>query len=378
MTITYRPHKRRLRLIAVLVTVVALVVAAIVYVVGRIPDYRTAFLIDTSTGSSDSDFSALANAVSSAAQNVGDHDALSLRRFSGACGDDPHNTTQIVSSGTNHGQQIGDAVHTITPGGDPTLQSGIFAAIDDFSSFYPFRGQKSNRIVVVTSHGTDACIQDQTALTKKIRDRIDAARLQLEFRFVGYKVPTDQQGTLTQIAAASGAPQPRFVQTAADLAATLKELMIPESPYAAPINVPSPSVSTEVPSPSISTPRPPTSQPAAKESPQTPPWLFIAGVWWKDGKKSTGDSFSFDGKEARWVAKEASDPLAGCEGIITDLNSSTQVTMKCKIGNNADDLTIRDVTVSLSVSGNVLTIRGDPLLEGTYEDVDGTNPLRPR
>lgn len=246
MSITNRPHKRRLRLVAVLVTVVAVVVAAVVYVVFHLPNYRTAFLLDTSANTpsdagAGSDFSAITDAVSSAAQNVGDRDALSLRRFGGACGD-PNSTAQIVGSGTNHGQQVSNAVHTLIPGGNATLQSGILAAIDDFSGFYPFRGRKSNRIVVVTSHGTDACIHDQAALRMAIRDRMDAAALQLEFRFVGYKVPDDQQDTLAQVASATGAPEPRFVQTAADLTATLKQLTIPESPDAAPIKVPNTSI----------------------------------------------------------------------------------------------------------------------------------------
>jgi hypothetical protein len=224
----------------VLVTSVAVIAAAIVYVVVHIPSYRTAFLIDTAASTpsgAGADFHAVADAVSSAAQNVGDGDALSLRRFGGACGDS-HNTDQIVSSGTHHGQQISDAVHTLTPSGAATLQSGIFAAIDDFSGFYPFRGRKSNRIIVVSSHGIDACTADQVTLLKRIRDRVDAAGLQLDFRFVGYKIPSEQQHTLTQVAAATGAPEPKFTQTAAGLTEILKQLTIPESPDAAPVRIP--------------------------------------------------------------------------------------------------------------------------------------------
>lgn len=128
MIITNQPYKHRLRFVAVLVSVVAVVLTAIVYVVVHIPNYRTAFLLDTSASTpsgagADNNFSAIADAVSSAAQNAGDRDALSLRRFGGTCGDS-HNTDQIVGSGTNHSQQISDAVHTLTPNGNATLQSG--------------------------------------------------------------------------------------------------------------------------------------------------------------------------------------------------------------------------------------------------------------
>lgn len=240
MTTTNQSSQHRLRLVAVLVTSVAVIVAATAYVVMHIPSYRTAFLLDTAASAlsgAGAVFHDVADAVSSAAQNAGDRDALSLRRFGGACGDS-HNTDQIVSSGTHHGQQISDAVHTLTPSGAATLQSGILAAIDDFSSFYPFRGRKSNRIIAVTRHGIDACTADQATLMKTIRGRVDAAGLQLDFRFVGYKIPSEQQHTLTQVAAAAGAPEPKFAQTTADLAAILKQLTIPESLDAAPVRIP--------------------------------------------------------------------------------------------------------------------------------------------
>ncbi|MGH3869720.1 MAG: hypothetical protein ACRDQ4_27190 [Pseudonocardiaceae bacterium] len=240
MTTTNQSSQHRLRLVAVLITSVAVIAAAIVYGVMHIPSYRTAFLLDTAASApsgAGADFYAVADAVSSAAQNAGDRDALSLRRFGGACGDS-HNTDQIVGSGTHHGQQISDAVHTLTPSGAATLQSGILAAIDDFSGFYPFRGRKSNRIIAVTSHGIDACTADQATLMKTIRDRVDAAGLKLDFRLVGYRIPSEQQHTLTQVAAAIGAPKPEFAQTAADLTEILKKITIPESPDAAPVRIP--------------------------------------------------------------------------------------------------------------------------------------------
>jgi hypothetical protein len=258
MTITTWARKHQIRLIAA-ISVVTVIAAAIVYVVVRIPQYRIAFVVDTAASTpmdAGHDFNTIVNAVGSAAQNVGDRDALSLRRFGGACGD-PGNTAQIVSSGTHDGQQVSNAVHTLAPGGAATLQSGILAAIDDFSGFYPFRGKKSNRIIVVTSHGTDACTLDQATVTKTIRDRVSVAGLQLDFRFVGYKIPMEQQNALNQAAGATGAPKPKFVQTAADLATILKQLMIPESPDAAPLEIPGPNTDTQARRP----PDPPTSPP---------------------------------------------------------------------------------------------------------------------
>ncbi|MDQ3764425.1 MAG: VWA domain-containing protein [Actinomycetota bacterium] len=251
MTITTWARKHQVRLIAV-VSVVVVIAAAIVYVMVRMPEYRIAFVVDTSVSTpadAGDDFNAIVDAVGSAAQNVGDGDALSLRRFGGACGDSG-NTAQIVGSGTHNGQQVSDAVHTLTPGGDTTLQSGILAAIDDFSGFYPFRGKQSNRIIVVTSHGTDACASDQATFTKMIQDRVSAAGLQLDFRFVGYKVPIEQRDALIQAAAATGAPEPKFAQTAADLATILKQLTVPESLDAAPVEIPGLNTDTQVRRPS--------------------------------------------------------------------------------------------------------------------------------
>ena len=267
MTITTRSRKPRTRLIAV-VTAVVVVAAASVYVMLQIPNYRTAFLVDTAATTvdegADTDFKTITNAVGSAAQNTADSDALSPRRFGGACGN-PSNTAQIVGSGTNHGQKISDALQTLTPGGTATLESGILATIDDFSGVYPFRGWKSNRIIVVTRHGTDACTSDQTELIKMIRNRIDTAGLQLDFRFIGYGVPIEQQNVLTQVAAAVGAPKPEFIQTAASLATTLKQLTIPESPEAAQIKIPGLTPSNPTTSPPTEPP------PLASPSPEPPP-----------------------------------------------------------------------------------------------------------
>ena len=64
MTTTNQSSQHRLRLVAVLVTSVAVIAAAIVYVVMHIPSYRTAFLLDTAASApsdAGADFHAVAD-----------------------------------------------------------------------------------------------------------------------------------------------------------------------------------------------------------------------------------------------------------------------------------------------------------------------------
>jgi hypothetical protein len=242
---TDRPRGRRRRWIVALVSVVVIAIGAVIVLVVRlIPDYRTAFLIDTSADQTPANgltgsFGAVADAVGTAVRNTGHRDALSLRRFGGRCGD-PRNTAQVVSSGTRRAAQIDRSVHHLAPSGVATLESGILAAIHDFAGHYPFRGRLSNRIIVVTSHGTDACTNDQAAVDQAVQAKVNAAGLRLDFRFVGYRTPEGEQGGLTQLASAAKAPEPTFVRTTTDLAATLRRLVVPKPHDALPVKVPSP------------------------------------------------------------------------------------------------------------------------------------------
>ncbi|MFD1537429.1 hypothetical protein [Nonomuraea guangzhouensis] len=230
------PAKTRKRRVAVVV-VLLLILAAIAYLIYlAIPGHRTAFLVDTSE--SRVDIGAIAASIGSAARNAGDRDAVSLRRFGGTCGA-ADNTAELVSSGTGQGEQVASAARKLTSAGKVTLESGVLAAIDDFSGLYPFRGLRGNRIVVVTSHGTDACARDQNAVLKAIRERVAAAGLTLEFRFVGFQVPDGQRDELQTLARASGAPEPRFVRSAAELDVALRELVIPDFGLAKPLELPS-------------------------------------------------------------------------------------------------------------------------------------------
>ncbi|GAB3968821.1 hypothetical protein GCM10029978_038960 [Actinoallomurus acanthiterrae] len=230
-----RPRAGRRRWVLALVVVVVVAVGAVVFwVIGAIPDYRIAFLIDASAAQAPGP---VADAVGAAVQNTGGGDALSLRRFGGRCGD-PRNTAQIVGAGTGQAARIDRSVHRLAPTGVATLESGILAAINDFSGHYPFRGTRSNRIIVVTGQGTDACTSDQTAMNNAIKHKADAAGLHLDFRFVGYQTPTSGQADLTHLATTLKAPTPDFTRTQAELTATLKQLLIPKPHQALPVKIP--------------------------------------------------------------------------------------------------------------------------------------------
>ncbi|MDN3358570.1 hypothetical protein [Actinomadura sp. DC4] len=227
--------------VLLIVSVVALLFigAAVFLVLRSIPDYRTAFLVDTSVPAEGKDYTAVADALGAAAENSADGDSMSLRRFGGACGDED-NTLAVVGAGTGHAQKISTAVHRLTPSGNATLESGVLAATDDFSGHYPFHGSKGNRIIVVTSHGTDACSAGKAAFRKKVRDRAESTGVRLDFRIIGYKVPRPQRQPLEQIAAAVGAPGPEFVASPARLNSVLKQIAVPSSPGLDPVHVPTP------------------------------------------------------------------------------------------------------------------------------------------
>ncbi|MDN3355636.1 hypothetical protein [Actinomadura sp. DC4] len=219
--------------------VLAVLVAAgaTVFLVARSePDYRTTFLVDASV-TDPADFSALRTSLAGVAANVGDGEALALRRFGGTCGDKA-DTRQVVGSGTGNRRRIGRAVRELAPHGQATLNDGILAAIHDFSGHYPFRGRKENRIVVVTSHGADACATDPARLRAAIKARARAAGVSLRFRFVGYKIPDRDQAALRQTAAAGGDSAPAFAQSPQDLTVTLKKFTAPTPGSAGKVDLP--------------------------------------------------------------------------------------------------------------------------------------------
>ncbi|GAB1694340.1 hypothetical protein [Krasilnikovia sp. M28-CT-15] len=229
-----RPRRRR-RLVAAVCAVLVVACAAVAYVVYRaIPDYRTELLVDASDGgpAARAGVGAVTAAVGAAARTAGDHDALALRRFGGECGNSA-NTAQLVSSGTDRSAAIVEAARGITARGNATLYNGILAAIDDFGHLYPLRARNVNRIVVVSRSGTDACAPDPSTMQEEIRKRLDAAGIRLEFRLIGFQIPADQHDGLIQVAAATKAPQPEFVQTEDALHESLNRLVVPQTRDAA-------------------------------------------------------------------------------------------------------------------------------------------------
>lgn len=250
---TARPTRRRRRVILGVLTALVVVLAGTAYLVYRVlPEHRIALLVDASEVRTDtvdgsaSHFAAIAGAVGSAARNVGDDDALALRRFGGACGD-AASTAEVVRSGTGQGQRIADAARGVTAAGQATLEGGILAAIEDFSGWWPPRGRKTNRIVVVTSHGVDACATDQAGVAASIADRVAAAGLQLEFRYVGFRVPAKQRDGLRLLASGTGAPEPAFVETPTDLDETLARVTLPAPLDAKQIDLPDPTTAPPTP-----------------------------------------------------------------------------------------------------------------------------------
>ncbi|MEV0924036.1 hypothetical protein AB0I99_02675 [Streptomyces spongiicola] len=259
-----RLRRRRLQIGAVLGAVVAVTATAAaltLFVVGARsgPEHRTVFLVDasevtsrgtpspetaaqetpspgtTSQGTDDDyDFSDITDAVAATALNTADDDALSLRRYGGTCDDTPGNTTQVVDDATQNGRTIADAARTLKPTGQPTLHSGILAAVDDLSQ----SDATHNRVIVITAHGTDACTEDHKSLERGVTRLLDESGLSLDFRYIGHRLTREDRDSLALTAVATDAPEPVQADTAEDLAAALKEFTLPDSYEALPAEIP--------------------------------------------------------------------------------------------------------------------------------------------
>ena len=184
------------------------------------PNYRTQFLIDAAGTTDPAGLTAVTSSLGKALANSGDHDALSLRRFGGECGE-PGNTARLADFSTGDRREIAASAARIRAGGEPTLVRGIVEAVEDFSKPLDAKARQVNRVIVVTRHGADACEDDPAYAEKEIRERIGSAGLALEFRLVGYRVPGAQRARLDRIAAAAKAPPPVYAKNAADLERTL-------------------------------------------------------------------------------------------------------------------------------------------------------------
>jgi hypothetical protein len=99
---------QRRRLLTALVVAIVLASCVVGYaVISSVPDHRTTLLVDTSAPGAE--FSAIASAVSATAHNTGDDDALSLRRFGGACGA-ADNTSEVTDDATTIPGAVGGLV----------------------------------------------------------------------------------------------------------------------------------------------------------------------------------------------------------------------------------------------------------------------------
>jgi hypothetical protein len=174
------------------------------------PIYKTTFLIDAAEG----DLASVTNALTTVVGNSGEHDSQSLRSFGGECGTDD-NTTQLVGFGTGNRQEIAQAARSVRQGAKATLQRGIVEAVNDFTPPLSLKAKQVNRIIVVTRHGTDACDPDDEFVQSQIRERVAAAGLTIEFRFIGYQV--DDKPRLTDLATQLKTQAPAFTESPEEL-----------------------------------------------------------------------------------------------------------------------------------------------------------------
>jgi hypothetical protein len=175
------------------------------------PVYKTTFLIDAAEG----DLASVTGALRTVVGNSGEHDSQSLRSFGGECGSDG-NTTQLVGFGTGNREEIAQAAQSVRQGSKATLQRGIVEAVSDFTTPLSLNAKQVNRIIVVTRHGKDACDPDHEFVQSQIRDRVAAAGLSIEFRFIGYQV-TDGGDELTELATRLKQQEPTFTDSPEEL-----------------------------------------------------------------------------------------------------------------------------------------------------------------
>ncbi|GAB3255395.1 hypothetical protein [Kineosporia babensis] len=206
----------------------------------RAPEHRIDFLLDASMPDEAHNRLGLEDvvqALSGAVQNVGDSDAVSLRRFGGSCG--TAESELLVQSKAGNRDQILAAAAAIEPRGQATLNAGIEAAVREFSGYFPPRGRKINELVVVTRHGSDAC-NDKVGL-HEVERLAKQAKVDLRLRIVGYQVPPSERTSLTSdVADSSTSTTPislQFVNDAQQLHKLLQHITIPDLPEAALIEV---------------------------------------------------------------------------------------------------------------------------------------------
>jgi hypothetical protein len=212
-TFVQLPESVRRLLVVLLVGVLVVASGFVVFrwvVPAFAPIYKTTFLIDAAEG----DLASVVNALSTVVGNSGENDSQSLRSFGGDCGSDD-NTTQLVGFGTGNRQDIAEAAKSVRQGTKATLQRGIVEAVNDFTTPLSQKAKQVNRIIVVTRHGRDACDTDDEFVRGQIRDRVAAAGLSIEFRFIGYQV--GDETPLEELTASLSTPKPTLTSSPEDL-----------------------------------------------------------------------------------------------------------------------------------------------------------------
>ncbi|MEU3645207.1 toll/interleukin-1 receptor domain-containing protein [Lentzea sp. NPDC034063] len=218
------PRAVRNLVITVLVAVLAAgaVTAVVTWVLPQLaPTYKTMFLVDLSaTGADPAAVAESRDSLRKVIGNAGDDDAVALRTFGGQCGS-AGNTSRVVGFGTGNGTDISAAIDGAAVSGAATLVRGLIGAAEDFSSPFSQNAKQVNRIVVVTRNGIDACDDDVDFVERELRQRLASAGLDVEFRFVGYRLADKDKSVFDRLAAGASAPPPVLAQDPAQLQAAL-------------------------------------------------------------------------------------------------------------------------------------------------------------
>lgn len=118
---------------------------------------------------------------------------VGLRTLGGGC---DGRGELAVDIGTGHADDIKRAAGDVRPEGAAPLGAAILAAAADLGDTERFPPGVSRRIVVITA-GTDSCARDAA---REVRERLDADKLEVDFRLVGVAVPPDEQPALEELA----------------------------------------------------------------------------------------------------------------------------------------------------------------------------------
>jgi hypothetical protein len=164
---------------------------------------------------------AVQGAIDATMGQVGSGDRMALRQFGGSC--DGPNTRKLVAFGGHRTPQMRQAVNDLRPHGLLTLVRGIVEATSDLSALGRTSSTVHDQIVVITGGGRDAC-GGAGALTT-ISERLRAAGIAIQFRFIGVGVRPEEQGQLYAVANAIDHAPPAWSRgTPVDLVSSSKDV----------------------------------------------------------------------------------------------------------------------------------------------------------